>query len=160
MHPKSSFLPYKWPRLSLNTNSSFKVSLPALEFSACWVTEAFDSYLVCNMHAEWRLKVSFFGDYFWIFISQKLIILFMKSTKFPAKMHVPSLLRYTILTVLGQLLPRKIAPPQKKKLTLTQTLTLTAGLFSSGAIVRITILTNKISRNHIVWNKVKIIHWR
>ena len=39
----------------------------------------------------------------------------MKSTKFPAKMHVPSLLRYTILTVLGQLLPRKIAPPQKKK---------------------------------------------
>ena len=38
----------------------------------------------------------------------------MKSTKFPAKMHVPSLLRYTILTVLGQLLPRKIAPPKKK----------------------------------------------
>ena len=114
MHPKSSFLPYKWLRLSLNTNSSFKVSLPALEFSACWVTEAFDSCLVCNMHAEWRLKVSFFGDYFWIFISQKLIILFMKSTKFPAKMHVPSLLRYTILTVLGQLLPRKIAPPKKK----------------------------------------------
>ena len=74
----------------------------------------------------------------------------MKSTKFPAKMHVPSLLRYTILTVLGQLLPRKIAPPPKKKLTLTQTLTVTAGLFSSGAIVRIPILTNKISRNHIV----------
>ena len=42
--------------------------------------------------------------------SQKIFILFMKSTKFPAKMHVPSLLRYTILTVLGQLPPRTIAP--------------------------------------------------
>ena len=37
----------------------------------------------------------------------------MKSTKFPAKMHVPSLLRYTILTVLGQLPPRTIAPNPK-----------------------------------------------
>ena len=37
----------------------------------------------------------------------------MKSTKFPAKMYVPPLLRYTILTVLGQLPPRKIAPNPK-----------------------------------------------
>ena len=32
----------------------------------------------------------------------------MKSTKFPAKMHVPSLSRYTILTALAQLPPRKL----------------------------------------------------
>ena len=39
----------------------------------------------------------------------------MKSTKFPAKMHVLSLLRYTILTVLGQLPPRKIAPQHQNQ---------------------------------------------
>ena len=35
----------------------------------------------------------------------------MKSTKFPAKMHVLSLLRYTILTVLGQLPPNTKTNP-------------------------------------------------
>ena len=42
------------------------------------------------------------------------------------------MLRYWVM-VLGKLLPRKIAP--NPKLTLTQTLTLSGGQFSSGAIV-------------------------
>ena len=46
MFPKSTCLPYKWPRLSLNSHSAFKVSLRAFEFSVCGVTEAFDSELV------------------------------------------------------------------------------------------------------------------
>ena len=42
--------------------------------------------------------------------------------------------------VLGQLLPRNIAPPTLiLTLTLNQTLTLTGGQFSSGAIVRTTV---------------------
>ena len=66
------------------------------------------------MHAEWRLEVSLFGHYFRIFIQSKIIITFYEICKIPpAKMHAPSLLRYTILTVLGQLPQKKIAPNPK-----------------------------------------------
>ena len=89
------------------------------------------------MHAEWRRKVSLFGRYFWIFIQSKKFYTFYEIYKIPCQDACTIFIKMHHLNGSKTIASEENCHPTPK-LTLTQVLTLTGGLFSSRAVVWLT----------------------